>query len=66
MKILANYKFLGGNLRGAKSPKAKDGAFISHRLIFRVGKIRNNNTFRITKQNTNFNLTPFKILGAYD
>jgi len=26
-----------GNLRGAKPPKAKNGAFISRRLIFRVG-----------------------------
>jgi hypothetical protein len=29
MKILGNYRFLGGNLRGAK--------FISRRLDFRVG-----------------------------
>jgi hypothetical protein len=29
--------FFGGNLRGAKPPKAKNGVFISRRLIFRVG-----------------------------
>jgi hypothetical protein len=28
---------MGENLRGAKPPKAKDGVFISRRLIFRVG-----------------------------
>jgi hypothetical protein len=37
MKILENYRFLGGDLRGAKLPKAKDGAFISRRLKYRVG-----------------------------
>jgi hypothetical protein len=36
VKILGNYRFLG-DLRGAKPPKAKNGVFISRRLIFRVG-----------------------------
>jgi len=30
--------FFEGNLRGAKPPKAKNGAFISRRLIFSVGR----------------------------
>jgi hypothetical protein len=36
MKILGNYRFLGG-LMGGEAPKAKDGVFLSRRLIFRVG-----------------------------
>jgi hypothetical protein len=41
VKILGNYRFLG-DLRGAKPPKAKNGVFISRRLIFRVGKTKKN------------------------
>jgi len=36
LKISGDYCFLG-EFRGAKPPKAKDGVFISGRLIFRVG-----------------------------
>jgi hypothetical protein len=36
--MINHYRFVGGNLRGAKPPKAKNGAFISRRLIFRVGR----------------------------
>jgi hypothetical protein len=35
-KFLEIIHFTGG-FRGAKPPKAKNGAFISRRLIFRVG-----------------------------
>jgi len=37
IKILGNYLFYGGEYRGAKPPKAKDGVFISRRLKYRVG-----------------------------
>ena len=37
MKILGNYRFYGGNLRGAKPPDAEKWAFLSRRLNLRVG-----------------------------
>jgi hypothetical protein len=36
LKISGNYYFLG-EFKGTKPPKAKDGVFISLRLIFRAG-----------------------------
>jgi len=36
MKILGNYRFLGG-LMGVKPPDAEKWVFISRMLIFRVG-----------------------------
>jgi hypothetical protein len=37
MKILGNYRFYRGSFKGAKPPDAEKWAFLSRRLIFRVG-----------------------------
>jgi hypothetical protein len=37
IKIFGEIIVFWGEFRGAKPPKAKDGLFISRRLIFRVG-----------------------------
>ena len=52
---------------GRSPPMPKNGHFKAEGLFIGwAGKIRNNLYFGIIAQHTNFNLTPFKILGAYD
>jgi len=37
MKILGNYRFYRGFVEGSEAPLAEKWAFLSRRLIFRVG-----------------------------
>jgi hypothetical protein len=55
MKILGNYRFLGG-FKGGKAPRGiKMGFFKAEGLISGwVGKIRNNSNFRIIGQSNFF------------
>ncbi len=49
LKISGNYCFLG-EFKGGEAPQSKRWVFISRRLIFRMGKQRNNLHFRIIRQ----------------
>jgi uncharacterized protein len=63
VKILGNYRFLGGLLGGRSPPSQKMGFFKAKGLISGwVGKIRNNLHFRITRQLSFFMLYNFGML----
>jgi hypothetical protein len=62
MKIVGDYSFYWGDLRGAKPPSQKMGFFKAEGLISGwAGKIRNNLYSRIIGQSINFKQFTFKI-----
>jgi hypothetical protein len=62
MKILGNYRFLGGLMGGEAPPMPKNGHFKAEGLFLGwVGKSRKINSFRIIGQNKINSAKSFKI-----